>query len=78
VSGSPAGANTRSMTARRRHSALGAAAALAALVLALTATGVVELPSLERVLTDLADTLGAWTYVVVGGLAFLETARSSA
>lgn len=60
------------MTARRRHTALGAAAP-AALALVLTATDVVELPSLERALTDLADTLGAWTYALVGVLAFLET-----
>ncbi len=61
------------MTARRRNAVLGAAAAVAALALALTATGVVEPPSLEHALTDLADTLGAWTYLLVGGLAVLET-----
>jgi membrane-associated protein len=56
----------------RRHTLLLAAVvALAALVL--TASGVVRLPDLERVLSDLADTLGAWTYALVGGLAFLET-----
>jgi membrane protein DedA with SNARE-associated domain len=61
------------MTATRHRTALAAGAALAALALVLTATGVVELPSLEHALTDLADTLGAWTYALVGGLAFLET-----
>src|SRR4051812_1547492 len=56
----------------RRHALLLAAVvALAALVL--TATGTVELPDLEHALTDLSDTLGAWTYALVGGLAFLET-----
>ena len=45
--------------------------ALAALVL--TATGTVQLPDLEKALSDLSDTLGAWTYALVGGLAFLET-----
>ena len=35
--------------------------------------GVVEPPDLEGALTDLSETLGAWTYALVGGLAFLET-----
>jgi membrane-associated protein len=56
----------------RRHALLLAAVvALAALVL--TATGTVQLPDLEKALSDLSDTLGAWTYALVGGLAFLET-----
>ncbi len=56
----------------RRHALLLAAAvALAALVL--TASGTVELPDLEQALSDLSDALGAWTYALVGGLAFLET-----
>jgi membrane-associated protein len=56
----------------RRHALLLAAVvSLAALVL--TASGVVPMPDLERVLSDLADTLGPWTYALVGGLAFLET-----
>ena len=37
------------------------------------ATDTVQLPDLEHALTDLSETLGAWTYVLVGGLAFLET-----
>jgi membrane protein DedA with SNARE-associated domain len=36
-------------------------------------SGVVEIPSLESILTDLGDRLGAWTYLLVGTLAFLET-----
>jgi membrane protein DedA with SNARE-associated domain len=48
-----------------------AGVAIAALVL--VATGTVELPDLEQALTDLSDTLGPWTYALVGGLAFLET-----
>src|SRR3954463_10819508 len=48
-------------------------AALAITALALVATGTVQLPDLERALTDLSETLGAWTYALVGGLAFLET-----
>jgi membrane protein DedA with SNARE-associated domain len=37
------------------------------------APGTVQLPDLEEALTDLSETLGAWTYALVGGLAFLET-----
>ena len=47
------------------------ASAITALVL--VATDTVELPDLEHALTELSDTLGAWTYALVGGLAFLET-----
>jgi membrane-associated protein len=46
---------------------------LATAAFALVLAGVVELPDLESVLTDLSDTLGAWTYLLVAGLAFLET-----
>jgi membrane-associated protein len=45
-----------------------AAAALAALT-----TGLVELPDVDGLLTDLSDTLGPWTYALVAALAFLET-----
>src|SRR6201991_585424 len=48
-------------------------AALAITALALVATGTVQLPDLEHALTKLSDTLGAWTYALVGGLAVLET-----
>jgi membrane-associated protein len=40
---------------------------------ALTKAGVVRLPDVEGALTGLSDTLGAWTYALVAGLAFLET-----
>jgi membrane-associated protein len=50
-----------------------AVGALAGLALALLTAGVVELPDVEGALTDLSETLGAWTYALVGGLAFLET-----
>ena len=60
------------MTARHR-AALAAAAALAAVALVLTRRARSSCPNLEHALTDLADTLGAWTYALVGGLAFLET-----
>ena len=58
---------------RRPPAALLALAALAAVGFALTLAGVVRLPDLEGALTDLSDTLGTWTYALVGGLAFLET-----
>jgi membrane-associated protein len=44
----------------------------AAAFLAVTA-GVVQAPDVEGALTDLSDTLGAWTYGLVAALAFLET-----
>jgi membrane-associated protein len=58
---------------RRPPAALLALAAAAAVLFALTAGGVVELPDLDQALSDLSDTLGQWTYALVGGLAFLET-----
>jgi membrane protein DedA with SNARE-associated domain len=52
---------------------LAALALLATAALATLATGVVRPPDLEGALTDLSATLGAWTYGLVAGLAFLET-----
>ena len=46
---------------------------LGAALFALVQAGVLSPPDLEGALTDLSDTLGAWTYALVGGLAFLET-----
>jgi membrane-associated protein len=60
------------VTARHRTT-LAAAASLAAIALVLTMTNTVELPDLEHALTELSNKLGAWTYLLVGGLAFLET-----
>jgi membrane-associated protein len=59
--------------ARRPRTALLAAGVVAAAAFVLTTVGVVELPDWEKILTDVSETLGAWTYVLVGGLAFLET-----
>jgi len=56
----------------RRHLLL-LVAVVALAALGLTATGTVQLPDLEKALSDLSDALGAWTYALVGGLAFLET-----
>ena len=61
------------MKARRPPAALLAVALAAAVAFALTTAGVVELPDLDKALTDLSETLGTWTYALVGGLAFLET-----
>jgi membrane-associated protein len=58
---------------RRPPALLIVLAAVAAALFAMTASGVIELPDLEQALTDLSDTLGTWTYALVGALAFLET-----
>jgi hypothetical protein len=55
-----------------RRALLVAAAVAAAAFVAVTA-GLVQPPDLEAALSDLAGTLGAWTYALVAGLAFLET-----
>jgi membrane-associated protein len=62
------------MNARRRPpAALLAAALVAAVAFGLTTAGVIQLPDVEKALTDLSDTLGTWTYALVAALAFLET-----
>jgi membrane-associated protein len=58
---------------QRPPAALLAVAVVAAVAFGLTTAGVVELPDLDKALTDLSETLGTWTYALVGGLAFLET-----
>ena len=60
-------------TSTRTRRAVVAAGAGAAVVLALLVTGVIPNPDLQGFLTDLSDSLGPWTYLLVGGLAFLET-----
>jgi membrane-associated protein len=57
----------------RPPAALLAVAFVAALGFALTTAGVIPMPDLDEALTDLSDTLGTWTYGLVGALAFLET-----
>jgi membrane protein DedA with SNARE-associated domain len=52
---------------------LAAIAVVAAAAYALVLAGVLELPDFPKLLRDLSDTLGAWTYALVGALAFLET-----
>src|SRR5829696_4405645 len=47
---------------------------LIALALAVYASGVLsELPDPKKVIGDIAETLGPWTYALVGVMAFLET-----
>jgi undecaprenyl-diphosphatase len=46
---------------------------VAVAVAALIGTGVIPLPNLEKLLEDAGKTLGPWTYLLVGTLAFLET-----
>jgi membrane-associated protein len=60
-------------TSRLSRGAILAGGILAAAVLAAFAAGIVRPPDLEGALTDLSNTLGAWTYALVAALAFLET-----
>lgn len=49
-------------------------ALLAAVALGVYASGVLShLPNVETLLEDVAQALGQWTYLLVGGMAFLET-----
>lgn len=60
----------------RRHRVTRVQVAFALLVaagLAVYGTGIIHLPDLDQVLTDVGGALGQWTYVLVGALAFLET-----
>jgi membrane protein DedA with SNARE-associated domain len=60
-------------TSPKARAAVVAAGPAAAAALVLLMTGTVQTPDFQGWLTDLADTLGAWTYALVAGLAFLET-----
>jgi undecaprenyl-diphosphatase len=60
----------------RRHQLGRAALASGVLVvagLALWGLGIVEPPNLTKLIEDVGKRLGQWTYLLVGGLAFLET-----
>src|SRR3954452_10715217 len=47
---------------------------VAIVLLGVYASGALSsLPSLESIIEDLAQALGKWTYLLVGGMAFLET-----
>jgi membrane protein DedA with SNARE-associated domain len=58
---------------RRTRTVLLGGGLLAAAALVALGTGTVRMPDLEGALTDLSETLGAWTYALVAALAFLET-----
>jgi membrane protein DedA with SNARE-associated domain/membrane-associated phospholipid phosphatase len=58
---------------RRLEPTLVAGVAIVAVGSLVYGLGVVHLPNLEHLLIDVGKTLGAWTYLLVGALAFLET-----
>jgi len=47
--------------------------AVAVVAIAVYSTGVIKLPNLEESLIRVGETLGNWTYLLVGAFAFLET-----
>jgi membrane protein DedA with SNARE-associated domain/membrane-associated phospholipid phosphatase len=58
----------------RSHPGLAIAAVVALVVFALYALGAMpDFPDVKKLVGDIAQTLGPWTYLVVGVLAFLET-----
>ena len=58
----------------REHKVLVGGAVLVAVVVVLYLTGVIpHLPDAKKLIEDIATTLGPWTYVLVGLMAFLET-----
>ena len=65
---------TRARALVREHKLLAGLAALVAIVVVLYLTGVIpHLPDAKKLIEDVAKTLGPWTYVLVGLMAFLET-----
>jgi membrane protein DedA with SNARE-associated domain/membrane-associated phospholipid phosphatase len=58
---------------RKLEPTLLAGGAIVAVVAAVYGTGLVKLPNLEESLISVGETLGAWTYLLVGALAFFET-----
>ena len=63
------------MARRRRHlePPLLVGGVIVVIGLCVYGTGAVQLPNLEEVLLKVGSTLGQWTYLLVGALAFLET-----
>jgi undecaprenyl-diphosphatase len=62
------------MSVVRRHRGLAVLALVVAAVALLYATGAMpDFPDVEKLIEDVARALGAWTYLLVGVLAFLET-----
>ncbi|MEN3284886.1 MAG: hypothetical protein V7607_6026 [Solirubrobacteraceae bacterium] len=58
---------------RRLEPTLIAGGAIVAVGSLIYGLGVVHLPNLEHLLIRVGETLGSWTYLLVGALAFLET-----
>ena len=58
---------------RRLEPTLLAGGAIAAVGMAVYGTGLIRLPNLEESLVTIGRTLGTWTYLLVGALAFFET-----
>jgi undecaprenyl-diphosphatase len=62
------------MTVLRQHRGLAVLAAVVAVATVLYATGAMpDFPDVEKLIEDVAQALGPWTYLLVGVLAFLET-----
>lgn len=62
------------MNVVRQHRGIAVVAVVAAVVALLYATGAMpDFPDVEKLIEDVAQALGAWTYLLVGVLAFLET-----
>jgi membrane protein DedA with SNARE-associated domain len=59
---------------RRLERPLLVVGAIAVLGMAVYSTGVIELPNLDKLLEDVGGALGRWTYLLAGGLIFLEDA----
>jgi membrane protein DedA with SNARE-associated domain/membrane-associated phospholipid phosphatase len=59
---------------RRLEPTMVAGGVLLAIGMGVYGTGVVELPDLDQLLQDVGETLGPWTYLLVGVLCFLESA----
>ncbi|MEA2270345.1 MAG: hypothetical protein QOC64_2955, partial [Solirubrobacteraceae bacterium] len=58
---------------RKLEPTLVAGGVLAVIGMAVYGTGAIELPNLEETLVRIGETLGPWTYLLVGVLAFAET-----
>jgi membrane protein DedA with SNARE-associated domain/membrane-associated phospholipid phosphatase len=58
---------------RKLEPTLLAGGTIAVVGMAIYGTGLVELPNVEETLLRVGETLGAWTYLLVGALAFAET-----
>jgi membrane protein DedA with SNARE-associated domain len=58
---------------RRIEPTLLVGGAIAVVVIAVYGAGVVKLPNLEETLIRVGETLGSWTYLLVGAFAFFET-----